>query len=303
MTAPPDAASNTEVLDEDAAGVPAAEVFLVGNTLVLRNGESFAVLVPERGGMVVGLKIDGRELLYLDRRTLDDPAANVRGGIPVLFPSPGKLAGDAWSRDGRHGAMKQHGFARNLPWEVTATGDEGGPFATLRLRSSEATRAQYPWDFVATYTYRLRGRSLAIEMRIENTGASPMPFGAGFHPYFAVSQADKARTRIPTKATRAFDNKEKREIAFTGLDLTLPEVDMHLHDHGGSEASLLAPDLAVTLRGSPDFAHWVAWTLAGKDFVCLEPWTCPGNALNTGDRLIVLAPGQARDLSFEIALA
>jgi galactose mutarotase-like enzyme len=128
-----------------------------------------------------------------------------------------------------------------------------------------------------------------------------MPFGAGFHPYFAVPDAEKARVRIPTQATRAFDNAAKKEIAFAGLDLTAKEVDLHLHDHGSSEARLCigdAPD--ITLRGSPELGHWVVWTLAGRDFVCLEPWTCPGDALNTGERLIWLAPGEERALWLEM---
>src|SRR5262249_12408656 len=153
-------------------------------TLTDASTPSAAVLAPARGGMVIGLSVAGRDLLYLDRATLEDPRANVRGGVPVLFPSPGKLAGDAWAWGRARGAMKQHGFARNLPWEVAATGTDDGAWATLVLRSSDVTRAQYPWDFVAEYTYRLRGRALAIEMRFENRSASPMPFGAGFHPYF-----------------------------------------------------------------------------------------------------------------------
>ena len=61
------------------------------------------------------------------------------------------------------------------------------------------------------------------------------------------------------------------------------------------------PAGTVALRGSAEFTHWVVWTVAGKDFVCLEPWTCPGNALNTGDRLTVLAPGATRSLWLEIS--
>jgi galactose mutarotase-like enzyme len=171
----------------------------------------------------------------------------------------------------------------------------------LTLDAIPVTKAQYPWDFHASYTYRLRGPALSVEMTIENRSASPMPFGAGFHPYFAVRDADKSRVAIPTRATRAFDNRDKREVAFTGLDLTAAEVDMHLLDHGSTEALLTLDDLTVVLRGSPEFTHWVVWTLRGRDFVCLEPWTCPGNALNTGERLIVLAPGEARRLSLQIA--
>src|SRR5262249_48097520 len=107
--------------------------------------------------------------------------------------------------------------------------------------------------------------------------------------------------RIATRATRAFDNVSKREVPFTGFDLGAAEVDLHLLDHGSTEGSLVAGDLGVSVRGSADFTHWVVWTLRGKDFVCLEPWTCPGDALNTGERLIVVGPGEARSLRVEIA--
>ncbi len=272
-------------------------------TLSDSDAPSAAVLAPARGGILRELSVAGRDLLYLDRATFDDPSANVRGGVPVLLPSPGKLAGDAWSWGGARGAMKQHGFARNLPWSVAGTGTGDGAWATLVLEANEATRAQFPWEIHAAYTYRLRGRAIAIEMRVENRGGTPMPFGAGFHPYFAVRDADKAAARIATAATRAFDNVKKEDVPFTGFDLTAPEVDMHLYDHGSTEGTLSAGDLAVSVRGSAEYGHWVVWTLRGRDFVCLEPWTCPGNALNTGDRLIVLAPGEAREMRLEIARA
>ena len=265
---------------------------------------SLAVLAPSRGGILAGLRIAGREVLYLDRATFEDPAANVRGGCPVLFPSPGKLTGDAFTRGDVHGAMKQHGFARALPWEIVSTSALGAASATLRLVSNEATRAQYPWDFTAEYTYSLRDRALGIEMLFTNHSATEMPFGAGFHPYFAVPDGDKGRARIPTPATRAFDSTVKREVDFVGFDFTLPEVDLHLVDHGSSQASLRLEGegggLSVTLRGSPELSRWVIWTLRGRDFICLEPWTCPGDALNTGAGLLFLAPGETRALRLEI---
>jgi galactose mutarotase-like enzyme len=271
--------------------------------LVDTEAQSRAVVAPARGGMVTTFRVREREILYLDRATFDDPKANVRGGIPVLFPSPGKLANDAWSWRGASGTMKQHGFARNAAWTPVATGTDDGAWATLALEPTEATRTQFPFEFRLAFTYRLRGAALAIEMRIENTGTAGMPFGVGFHPYFAVAEADKDRVRIPTAATRAFDNKRKLEGAFTGFDLTADEVDLHLHDHGGSEATLATPSGDVVLRGSAELGHWVVWTLRGKDFVCLEPWTCPGNALNTGEGLLVLEPAQSRELRLEIDAA
>ncbi len=76
-------------------------------------------------------------------------------------------------------------------------------------------------------------------------------------------------------------------------------MDLHLYDHGSEPCTLVLPDGGIVLRGSPEFSRWVVWTLEGKDFVCVEPWTCPGNALNTGDRLMTLAKGETRTLWVE----
>jgi len=257
-----------------------------------------AELAPNRGALVTRFTMGGREVLFLDEATFRDPSANVRGGVPVLFPSPGKLKDDGWAREGRQGAMKQHGFARNLPWEVEGRSDTS---ATLRLSATPATQAQYPWDFEARFTFNVEGNALRIHQRITNRGDAPMPFGVGFHPYFQVPQAQKAQVKIPTKATRAFDNRKKQEVAFPGFDLTADEVDLHLLDHGGASAELQLPDGRVTVTGSEEYAYWVVWTLKGRDFVCLEPWTCPGNALNTGERLLHLKPGETRALWTSIA--
>ena len=272
-------------------------------TLELRDvdNKSLLVLAPARGGLATRLSLLGKHRFFLDESTLRDPDKNVRGGNPVLFPSPGKLTKDAWSRDGKSGAMKQHGFARNLPWEVVGTGTDGAASATLRLVSNEATKAQYPWDFIAEYTYSLAGAKMRVTQRFTNTGALAMPFGAGFHPYFHVKQSEKANARVNTTAKRAFDNVKKSEIELKGaIDLTLKEVDLHLLDHGALPCTLATGSGAVTLRGSAEFSHWVVWTVQHKDFVCVEPWTCPGDALNTGDRLLSLAPGETRELWVEI---
>ncbi len=252
----------------------------------IASGKARVAIAPERGAIVTSFTIGDRRVLFMDEATLLDPTKNVRGGVPVLFPSPGKLEGDTWN--GR--TMKQHGFARNLPWAVT--GD-----ASVRLESNDTTRAQFPFDFVVDMRFGISESALRIDHRVTNRSKEPMPFGFGFHPYFEVP--DKSKLRIDTNARRAFDNVTKRTIDLAGIDLTRKEVDLHLLDHGKNECRMGD----IVIRGSKEYTHWVVWTLAGRDFVCLEPWTCPGNALNSGDRLIVLAPGEARDLFVEIERA
>jgi galactose mutarotase-like enzyme len=258
---------------------------------------AIATIEPARGGIVTRFDIADRRVLFMDTQTLRDPTKNIRGGVPVLFPSPGKLVDDAWSYAGRHGSMKQHGFARNLPWQVAQVSASA---ATLTLVAGDETRAQFPWEFSIEQTFAVRGTTLRLDQRVTNRADSAMPFGFGFHPYFFVPDAAKRATAIATRATQAFDNVTKRTVELAAIDLTRPEVDLHLLDHGSTTSELVSPGGRVQLRGSPEYTHWVVWTLAGRDFVCLEPWTCAGNALNTGDRLLVLAPMESRSLSLEI---
>ncbi len=276
-----------------------------GDTLELRDeaADSLVTFVPARGAIATRFRVGARDVLYLDESTLRDPTKNVRGGVPLLFPSPGRLTGDRWAQAGRSGAMKQHGFARNEAWQATPHADRDAARATLTLASNDATLAQYPWPFRLELTATLRAATLRLDLVVANTGDARMPFGFGIHPYFLVT--DKARARIATGATQAFDNVTKQVVPFAGFSgahaLTAPEVDLHLLDHGGSESALDGADAGrIELRASSEHRRWVVWTVAGKDFVCVEPWTAPGDALNTGDSLLWLEPGATRSLWVEL---
>ncbi|MBX3187696.1 MAG: galactose mutarotase [Labilithrix sp.] len=259
---------------------------------------SRVLVAPSRGGMITRFSVGDREVMFLDEATLLDATKNVRGGNPVLFPSPGPLAGDRFAWGGKSGSMKQHGFARQRAWSVVASAERA---VTLELRSDDETRAAYPWDFVVRIRYALAGARLAVETTVANRSADAMPFALGFHPYFHVPDVEKARCRVTTDATRAFDNVTKTTSALAGIDLTQKEVDLHLIDHGPHESTLeLADGSKVVVSADPSFRRWVVWTLAGKDFVCLEPWTAPADALNRDESLIVLAPNESRSLSVAI---
>ena len=128
--------------------------------------------------------------------------------------------------------------------------------ATLVLRATEETRAAYPYDFCVAIRFSLAGATLRLDVDVENTGSVPLPFAFGLHPYFLVPDADKAAARIATRATRAFDNVEKKTVPFHGFDLTAKEVDLHLVDHGSTESSLAWGDGArVAIRASSELTR------------------------------------------------
>lgn len=269
-------------------------------TVVLADGEARVVVAPARGGMVTRFDVGGAPVLFLDEASLLDLSQNVRGGNPVLFPSPGPLAGERFERGGRTGSMKQHGFARQERWSVVAQTDAA---VTLELLANDATRAQFPWDFALHLRYALAGGTLTVATTVENRSATDLPFALGFHPYFHVPDADKARCRILTDATRAFDNVTKTMIdVVSPIDLARKEVDLHLANHTPHEATLeRASGDRIVVAGDAAFGRWVVWTLASKDFVCLEPWTAAANALNTGEDLLTVAAGASRTHTMSIA--
>jgi galactose mutarotase-like enzyme len=260
-------------------------------------------LAPARGGMVTRFSVGDAPVLFLDASTLRDPSKSVRGGIPVLFPIAGKLPGGSYEVAGQKYAMKQHGFARELPWTVVDESTGDGASVTLALDATEATRAVYPFEFSLRYTYRLRGGALAVEQSFENRGDAPMPIQPGLHPYFFVPDATKAEARVETDATRAYDNRTGHEVpAPQPIALAGQEVDLFLLDHRPRETVLHRPGLrAVRVAFGDDQRVLVVWTLPGRDFVCVEPWRTTAGALASGTAPRV-APGTAERTTLVVSL-
>ena len=260
-------------------------------------------VVPERGGIITSWSLQGQDILYLDAQRFTDPSLSVRGGIPILFPICGNLPNNTYTYKGEQYTLKQHGFARDLPWEVTnqVTNDLVG--LTLVLNSNDQTRAVYPFDFQLAFTYQLKGNTLEIQQRYTNHSTEPMPFSTGLHPYFFTSDKTKLEFEIP--ASQYQDQITKEVHPFSGtFDLSRDEIDVAFRQVNGSSASVTDTGrrLKVILSYSDLYSTLVFWTVKGKDYYCLEPWSAPRNALNTGDHLTQLAPGASYEASVTLAV-
>lgn len=274
-------------------------------TYVLSNSETGASLevVPERGGMVTRWQVNGQDVLYLDAERFANPALSVRGGIPILFPICGNLPDNTYTWEGQPYTLKQHGFARDLPWEVTDQVTQNQGSLTLRLTSNPQTRAVYPFEFELTFTYMLSDRALSTHQRYTNRSAVPMPFSAGFHPYFQVS--DKTRLEFDIPATRFLDQITKTVHPFNGnFDFEQDEIDVAFIGVSRQTATVRDRSQALQLRldYSNLFSTLVFWTVKGKDYYCLEPWTAPRNALNSGEHLLHLEPGASLETFFNLSV-
>lgn len=248
-------------------------------------------VVPERGGIITSWQLQGQELLYLDVERFTHPEMTVRGGIPILFPICGNLPNNTYTHQGQTYTLKQHGFARDLPWEVTDQSTQTAAAITLTLTSQEQTRQVYPFDFQLAFTYQLQGSSLTLKQQYTNLSDEPMPFSTGFHPYFQV--ADKQRLQFEIPATQLKNQIDQTVHPFSNqFDFELDEIDAAFRPLTQQSAQAIDQQqrIALTLDYDSIYSTLVFWTVKGKDFYCLEPWSAPRNALNTGEDLIQLAP-------------
>jgi galactose mutarotase-like enzyme len=260
--------------------------------LVDHERDAEVVMAPMRGGMVTRFRVGADDLLFLDQATLRDHTQNVRGGIPILFPFAGRLSNDVFTLDGERVPMPQHGFARKVPWRIAATETADAAAITLELEHSEATLQVWPFRFRLTFRYALRDETLTITERYQNLGDRPMPMHPGLHPYFRVADWTKRHARLETTATMAYDNRTGLRRALTGpIELGSGEVDLQLLDHGQTRVRLVRPGApAVDLAYDRADTVVTVWTQPSRDFVCLQPWTRPSDAVNQGQALLV-APG------------
>ena len=255
--------------------------------LVVAHGDVVASVAPARGAIVTSLKVAGRDVLFMDRATLLDPSKSVRGGIPLLFPFAGRLDGDRLVH--ANSTMKQHGFARNKPWGVV---DEGPGRIRLALADDPETRAVFPHTFRIEQALTLLPRGLLVELLIHNTGAAPMPIAPGWHPYFTCASAAKPRVK-PLDV----DNLDPARFTPDA------EFDFGVTAPANGRASFEIPALgALRLAWSPEMRFLQCWGLPGRDFICLEPFTGPNDAINTPARIDVPARA-ARALWMRIELA
>lgn len=292
----------------------AQEIPWSGTTVIRLTDEAAgttALLAPELGGNLFSLTSGGVELLRSPADADKLRGEPTRWGIPVLLP-PGRITGGRFQFGGRDYQLELragtdyhiHGFLLKRAWQVveTSAGPDGAR-AVLAFRAADHpdVLAQFPHPFVFTVAYTLNGRALRCETWIQNDGAEPMPFGLGFHHYFAAPDdgsgayelrlpgAGKQWEIVDTIPTgRFYEPQGVEDLAGwqpvhalrrdAGYMVTEPAPD------GWSRAELAnrATGDLLTVSASPEYKHWVIFNgrPGFEGFICLEPYTAMANAFN-----------------------
>lgn len=258
----------------------------------------------------------GLELLW------DGNPAVWAGRSPLLFPIVGQVKDDRITVGGAHYPLSRHGFARTSTFELV----EALPSRCLwRLRSSDATRARYPFAFQLDVAYEVAGDRLTMSATVANEGDGPMPASFGFHPAFRWPlQPDAPREPHEIHFGKP-EPAPLRRLADGLLGGTVPSPvqgdrlaladSLFVHDaliwdrlqsrsltYGGASGPRLRLDF-------PRMPHLGIWTKPGAGFVCLEPWqgyASPAGfdgELTDKPGIVMLAPGATRLFELSVTVA
>lgn len=283
-------------------------------TIRAEDGLTSASFVPELGG--VGHSITApfrgaaREVLFCHPFFWEEPCARTRGGWPFLFPICGRLRRDGLDGVWLHGGVRRHlpihGFAMRLPWCVEPEPDAPDALA-LSLAANEITRDVYPFEFHVRLDHRVRPGMLETLMTVTNRGDTPMPYYAGFHPYFLTPPpgAGKEDVRVTLASTAQWlYNADKTDIIGRAdaerypASAQAPRVNETLNEVADRhQARLDFPDglrlgLEVSETSVPRMFPFVQlFTIPDQPFFCVEPWMAAPNTLNTVSGARRIDPG------------
>ena len=266
-------------------------------TVKLSCGKWQAEIAPQMGMNTVRLNCDGKAVL----RSPDCWQTLVEGscvyGTPILLP-PNRTEGGKFTFDGRtwqlcvnepafgnhlHGLVHCQNFAVK---EVTGT---------LVSAVYENRGETFPYPYRMEVICRITEEGYAQEFLITNTGDCDMPVAFGLHTVFAAP--DYIQVPIHKRwvvnscyiPTGELENLSREAQTYRdGMNPNGREV-RGFYTSCGYEA--IVGDFCY--RVSDNFNQWVLWNgAADSGFCAVEPMCGAVNALNSGEGLLRLAPGE-----------
>ncbi|MGW6152963.1 aldose 1-epimerase family protein [Streptomyces sp. NPDC055144] len=301
--------------------MPHTPLPLSGTQLPLTAGP-YTATVTGVGATLRELAYDGRPLIL--GFDADEPAPAAHGQI--LAPWPNRLAQGRYTFDGaehqlpldeREPPSALHGLVAWRTWTPQPHDDAHG----VRLALDLAARPGYPFALRLLAEYRLDAESgLTARVTVVNRSSRPAPFGLGAHPYLTFGGSiDRCSVQLAADHclhpdARMLPDGNPRPVEGTPHDLRSPRqltgtvlnhayTGLHRDSDGLAWARLRAPEGgAVDLWADVSFGWLQLYTADhfGRTGLAVEPMSCPPDAFNSGQDVIVLAPGEQRSAAWGI---
>ena len=259
-----------------AIPMTAPEYINVGQLPAIRiqNDDGAQAVITLFGAHLVSwIPAGGQEQLFCSTRSVLDGSKAIRGGIPLIFP-----------QFSERGSGMRHGFARMSTWRLVRSGKENAAaFAEFALGSNDRLAQPWPHAFSLLFRVAVQGDTLALSLRVHNTGSSDMPFSAAFHTYFAVD--DIAATQVEGLHQARYSDQTlpggPESVQEEHL-LTCKEALDRIYFASPSQLRLRdsRKELALAQEGFTDAVVWNPGPAAGindlaeddyRRFICIEP--------------------------------
>lgn len=219
---------------------------------------------------------------------------------PILFPIVGRLKENQTVIENNTYSMGQHGFARDMDFEVIESTSE---FISYKLISNEKTKQYYPYSFELIIKYTLNDTSIDVEWSVTNTDCKDIYFSIGAHPAFNINRDLFSEYYLEFKCK---DNVEKIELngpfasqrtAVNTLNRLELNPDLFKNDAliytNVDEISIKSNKENHSVRLTfTDFPLVGIWTPYYKEtntvapFLCIEPWYGLADDINTDGNYI-----------------
>ncbi|WP_062519058.1 hypothetical protein [Demequina silvatica] len=295
--------------------------------ITLENPHWRVGLVPATGGSVAyGQVRIGNEWADVLRPTsaADLSVASETASYP-LVPWSNRIREGRLLWDGAPYALRTnwpdgtaiHGTGWEYPWEVV---EHTGERAVLRFDSRDFFGVNWPWAFVARFTYALDGDRFEWTYAIDNVDEEPFPAGFGHHPFLLKRVAGSGEGVLTLHCTRAYALENQMAVAAAGaipahadFSAGRPIGDTFVDDClTGRTGEVLATveypgALSLDVTADPLLSHAVLYVPPGKDFFALEPVSHANDAFTLqaqgvgGTGLVTLDPGATVEAGFAIA--
>ena len=251
--------------------------------IILKN-EQITAEIDTHGAEIKSVKRGDKEYMWCG-----DPKFWGRTS-PVLFPFVGAVADGKYRYEGKEYPMGQHGFARDMEFEVVENDDSHAIFS---LSSSETTLQKFPLDFKLTISYKLEGEIVTVGWKVENTGKVELPFAIGAHPAFNCELNAEGTLKghsvvLKTDKDILIVKKFHDPLAANETyELTLnPDKSIDVDEHTFDNGAIILENSQVCGAGIRDVKGEMfvelnfdapllgIWSPSGKNapFICIEPW-------------------------------
>jgi len=278
--------------------------------------------------------VKGREVLFRPEGFPGIRDQFYHGGNPILFPSVGRT----WDRgkvpprpgvyrlhpEGTEYRMPIHGILPECSWAKISQHERDEYIrAEFKLEIPKTVqRDSYPFELEYRQVFILTATALKLEADFRNLGSRPAPFAFGYHPYFALSNADRKgiEVRLPCTKRVALDPEllvptgAPAEDAAGTFELEPGrEYDAGFTGISGRKAELVDRQAGRTVSIDVDshIENFVVYAPPGNPWVCIEPWTRGLGAFETlkdpgwweaGRPLPILKPGESRKIEVYYAV-